>query len=162
MAIEKGEPGAEQNGRPAEAGDCAAQQHAVNTAGVMSARGSGVDRHGLHTRAVPPPDTSCCCDSSRKGPEAIASASRAARDAAYARDLETGTRERLGSANSRIKVMQPASAPLMLATGVLEVPSEIRSTAFTAGKLVDADEVSRIAQAMTPQATARPRPTGGR
>lgn len=90
-----------------------------------------------------------------KATEAIAAASRAAGDAAYAHDLEVVTRERLTAVHTRLEATQSARAQSALGAD-RGAQSEFRSSVYTGAELADAEEAARVARRMSPPLSSSP------
>lgn len=126
-----------------------AHQRAAKPAGVVSAGGAAL----IVMACKPGLDASTgyilLLRQLMKATEAIAAASRAAGDAAYAHDLEVLTRERLGEVHTRLEGIELPSTTAVERESTAQEADATRA-AYTADELTDAGNAQRVARVMAP------------
>lgn len=137
----------------ARAAQLPAHQRAAKPAGVVSAGGAAL----IVMACKPGLDTTTgyilLLRQLMEATEAIAAASRAAGDAAYAHDLEVVTRERLTAVHDRLGGAQRSQE--RVSVGVVEredaaVKTNGSKAVYTAAELADAEDAARVAGRMDP------------
>ncbi|WP_322544736.1 hypothetical protein U2G91_01875 [Rhodococcoides fascians] len=150
----------------ARAAQVPAHQRAVKPAGVVSAGGAALIVMACKPGLDATTGYILLLRQLMKATDAVAAASRAAGDAAYAHDLEIVASEQLAALHSRLEGAQPAAARTFSAVAEPRILSAATSAMHTVAELADASEAARVAQAMRPDpcsssfewsATAEPR-----
>ena len=149
----------------ARAAQLPAYQRAAKPAGVVSAGGAALIVMACKPGLDATTGYVLLLRQLMKATEAIAAASRAAGDAAYAHDLEVVTRERLSAVHARLEAAQsPSMTQTSAIVGDRDAHVASESSGYTAAELADAEEAAHVAETMRPAQTSRNQiedPNGG-